>query len=387
MNDRTELAGSRVLFFLPGLELGGAERQALHLARHLKGMGCDVRVWGNSGPGLAADQCEEAGIPWGVQSSCWPCRKLHLPRFVWRVLKTVWVLRRERPDVILAYCPRPCTSSGLAWRWSRAKICVWGQRDSNDLRGDAVERLALHWSSAVICNAAHEVEYLRNTFGEVPLPIHVVHNGLDMAPPRKARAQWRAELGIDAETTVAIMVSNFRWQKDHSTLLHAWTRIMKTIPGSHPRALLLLAGAYQESYAAVHGLASDLGLLDSIKFLGQVKDVAGLLGASDIGILATTHEGLPNAILEYMVCGLPVVTTDIPGNREALGDDTDDQLCPAGDAESLAERLLTLIQSPDLRRRLGQRNRQRAVAEFSITKMCETMAGIVCDLLNTVPAR
>jgi glycosyltransferase involved in cell wall biosynthesis len=194
-------------------------------------------------------------------------------------------------------------------------------------------------------------------------------------------------LGISAETIVATMVANFRPQKDHPTLLHAWAKIVEAVPDAQSRPLLLLAGAHQESYMAVYQSASDLGLLDSVRFLDQVKDVAGLLAASDVGILATTHEGLPNTILEYMTCGLPVVAADIPGNREALGDDGNDQLCPAGDAESLAERLLALIQSPDLRRRLGQRNRRRAAAEFSITKMCETMAGIVCDLLNAVPAR
>jgi len=164
------LAGKRFLFFLPALELGGAERQALHLACHLKRLGCDVQVWGNSGPGLAADQCDEAGIPWAVHPSTWPCRKRNMVRFVWRVLQTVRALRQERPDVILAYCPRPCISCGLAWRSSLAKLFIWGQRDCDDLRGDAVERFAYRRASAVICNAAHEIDYLRRTLGETCAP-------------------------------------------------------------------------------------------------------------------------------------------------------------------------------------------------------------------------
>jgi glycosyltransferase involved in cell wall biosynthesis len=292
----------------------------------------------------------------------------------------------ERPDVILSYTTWPNVGCGLVWRLSPAKVCIWGQRDIR-LHGDAVERFAYRRSSAIICNAAHEADYLRRTLGKTSAPVYVIHNGIDMVPCQKTRAQWRAELGIGVETMVATMVANFRLGKDHVSLLYAWRRLLRMSLKGQSLPRLLLAGAHQESYESVHNLARDLDLLDSVVFPGQVQDVAGLLAASDIGVLATADEGLPNAVLEYMASGLPVMVTDIPGNREALGDEADDQLCHTGDVESLAQKLLALIQSPDLRSRLGQRNRQRALAEFSITKMCETMAGTVCDLLRAVPAR
>lgn len=386
MNNPQILAGKRFLFVLPGLELGGAERQALHLARHLKGLGCDVRVWANSGPGLAADQCDEAGIPWAIHSSCWPCRKRHRARFVWRVIRTIQALRRERPDVILAYCARPCISSGLAWRWSPAKAFIWGQRDCY-LPKDVVVRFAYRRASAVICNAEHEVEYLRQTLGETRAPVSVVHNGLELGPCRKTRAEWRAELGIDEDTIVVTMVANFQFQKDHPTLLRAWHKLLATIPEGQTRPRLLLAGAPQESFKAVHQLASSLGLLDAVNFLGQVQDVSGLLAASDIGVLTSPHEGLPNAVIEYMASGLPVVATDSPGNCETLGDDPQQPFCKPGDPESLAARLQVLLYDSDLRHKLGRRNRQRASEEFSIDRMCETTVGIISALLDAVPAR
>ena len=383
MDNGAKLAGKRILFFLPGLELGGAERQALHLARYLKGFGCDVRVWGNSGPGLAADECDKAGIPWAIQPSSWPCRKVHLVRCAWRLIKTAQALRRERPDVIFAYCARPCISSGLVWRWSPVKACIWGQRDIR-LRGDVVERLAYRRASAVVCNAAHELDYLNRVLGKGPSRVYVVPNGIDIVPSQETRRESRTRLGIGEDSLAVTMVANFRSGKDHSTLLHAWRRVMATCADLQTPLRLVLAGAQQESYVAIHRLAVDLGLLQSVAFLGQVKDIAGLLAASDVGVLATEDEGLPNVVLEYMACGLPIIATDIPGSREALGDGADEQLCRAGDAEDLAERLLTLIRSGELRQRLGERNRQRALAEFSITQMCETTVGIIRDLLNGV---
>ena len=159
----------------------------------------------------------------------------------------------------------------------------------------------------MICNAAHEVQYLRHTLGETSAPVFVVHNGIELEPCEKTRAEWRAELGISEDVTVATMLANFRPEKDHPTLLHAWRRLLGTIAHGQSRPRLLLAGAPQETYPAVRQLASCLGLLDTVSFPGQMRDVSGLLAASDVGILSTESEGLPNAVLEYMAGGLPVI--------------------------------------------------------------------------------
>jgi len=238
----------------------------------------------------------------------------------------------------------------------------------------------------VICNAEHQVDYLRRTLGETPAPVSVVHNGIDLAPCRKTRAAWRAELGISESTIVVTMVANFRPEKDHSTLLYAWRKVLAAIPHGQARPHLLLAGAHMQSYNAARDLAGNLGLLDSISFLGQVQDISGLLAASDIGVLTSTHEGLSNAILEYMASGLPVVATDLPGNREALGDAPQQPFCKPGDSDSLTTQLQILLYDPDLRQALGARNRQRASAEFSIDSMCKKTVAIIGDLLDTVSA-
>ena len=168
MHNQPQLAGKRILIVLPGLELGGAERQAIYLAQHLKSLGCDVRVCGHFGPGLAATRCEEMGIPWSIHYFRWPCRKSSLPRVAWGLLKFFLALWKNRPDIILSYCSWANISSGLTWRWSPAKVFVWGQRDC-DSPGDALQRFAYRKASGVICNAEHEVDYLRRTLGNLLL--------------------------------------------------------------------------------------------------------------------------------------------------------------------------------------------------------------------------
>ena len=376
------LRGKRILFALCGFDLGGAERQALCLARHLKGLGCDVRVWGHHhhcpGPELVIEHCEAAGIPWAEHRFRWPCGKWALLRDAWRLL---WALRRERPDVILSYTNWPNVGCGLVWRWSRAKAFVWGQRDIR-LTGRAVERFAYRRASAVVCNAAHEVEILRHTFGDARVPISVVHNGIELAPAHRTRAEWRAKLAIGEGVTVATMLANFRPGKDHPTLLQAWRKLLDAIPERKSRPRLVLAGAPQETDSSVRQLASDLGLASNVIFPGQARDVAGLLAASDLGVLATADEGLPNAALEFMAAGLPVVATDLPGNREALGEHPQQPFCRPGDAASLADCLKPLLHAADLRHELGNRNRQRVLAEFSVQRMCESMTDIIDRVLT-----
>lgn len=372
------LSGKRILFFLPSLELGGAERQALHLARYLQGFGCDVRVLANSNPGLAAQKCDEAGIPWSLHNSFWPCRKRHWLRFIWRLIGTIVELRRLSPDIIIAYCARPCIAMGLTWRLSPARTFIWSQRDCY-ITNDRVARLAYRQSSAVICNAEHEITYLKQMLGETRIPTFVVHNGYELAQAKKSRDEWRKKLKVENNALIVTMLANFQTQKDHLTLLKAWCRVLEKVPKGRIQLYLLLAGAPMESFQTVYQRTKNLGLLHSVYFPGQVQDVSGLLAASDVGVLSSRAEGLPNAIIEYMASGLPVVATDTPGTREVLGEEAVQFLCKPGDPNSLAAQLDVLSKDPALRQKIGGRNRKRAETKFSIDRMCKSTVKIIND--------
>lgn len=127
--------------------------------------------------------------------------------------------------------------------------------------------------------------------------------------------------------------------------------------------------------------AFDLGLSgDDIRFPGQVDDVPGLLAASDMAVFSSKAEGCPNAILECMASGLAVVATDIPGIREAVGEDYE-WLAPAGDAGTLARRVLALIGDPAARRAAADGLKQRAERIFGVQQMADRTAAILAAAL------
>lgn len=370
---------------LPRLELGGAERQAMHFAKYLKGIGTHVVVWGHPPAGGVSSSCDEMAIPWEEKPTLWPCRKINLYRIPLRFLHWVRALRKLNPDIILPYCPHPCVSAGLTWRYSKAQALIWGQRNSDDLGGDWVEKRAYRNASAVICNAEHELNYLDQTLGETTAPRFVVHNGLDLPQPELGRKEWRSRLGVPEASQLVVMLANFRSaQKDHETLLYAWKQVIckKQWRSNHP--FLVLPGVNHSGLDEIKQLSTTLEVQDSVVFPGPVDDVAGLLQACDIGTLITNYEGLPNALLEYMLSGLPTVVSDLPSTREVLKGDPEQPLCRPKNADDVAANLLAFLDDGELAKKVGIRNRQKAVAEYSIEKMCKSMNDVVEEVWSRV---
>jgi glycosyltransferase involved in cell wall biosynthesis len=129
-----------------------------------------------------------------------------------------------------------------------------------------------------------------------------------------------------------------------------------------------LAGRIDVPEAEIRGLIAELGLQDSVLLTGAVDDVAGLLAASDLCVYSSRSEGIPNGVVEAMAAGLPVAAIDIPGVREAVGQEGLSFL--AADAETLAESINRLYENEQLRQQFGLIMRERAASEFSVEAMC-----------------
>lgn len=165
------------------------------------------------------------------------------------------------------------------------------------------------------------------------------------------------------------MVAHFRRSKDHQTLLRSWRGVVDELAREQRRAVLLLAGDAYPMQDAAKALAFDLRLDESVRFLGVVDDVPGLVGASDVSVLSSFREGLPRSLLESMGAGIPVAGTDTPGIREAVGADGVPFLAALHDVDALADVLLVLARDSDLRERLGGLYARRVAQEFTVDRM------------------
>jgi glycosyltransferase involved in cell wall biosynthesis len=299
------LKGKRIIFVLGSLELGGAERQALILAKYLSEQEqAIVEVWGFNHSGPVNPICEEYGLAWRVVP--YPFSATSLTRLV-SLSRLAWMLRRARPDILLSYTMVPNVACGLVWKWTGAQTCVWNQRDEGFAPfGSELEYRALKRITQFISNSQQGARFLIDKLKVSPARVVVINNGVNSLAPKMSRSAWRDHLEVKDQTFVACMVANLHKNKDHQTLLRAWRDVVTSLEENGRNAVLLLAGRYDDSYESLVALSRELSITNSVRFLGHVSDIAGLLGAVDISILSSRSEGCPNGVLESMACGLAV---------------------------------------------------------------------------------
>ena len=183
------------------------------------------------------------------------------------------------------------------------------------------------------------------------------------------REAWRASLGLADDARVAVMVANLHGFKDHGTLLGAWRHLLHSsrLPSDQRQCLqLILAGAPGDRAAAIEAEMREPGMRGTARWIGPVSDIAGLLSAADLCVHSSMHEGLPNAVLEAMYAGLPVVGTDTRSLRQTLGVGAGAFLSPPLDAAALAERIANVVELDARdRNRIGSSNRARAYSQFT----------------------
>lgn len=371
-NGASKLSGKRVIFIFGNLELGGGERQGLLLARRLRDCcGCEVQIWGlAAAPGTVSQLCEASGIPWKSVGLRWRFGVRHALANVAALARFALLLRREKPDLLIPYTFLPNLVCGLAWRLTGARLCIWNQCDAGFFLERGVwHRLAVRLTPRFISNSEQGRQALKEVYRLEGRPLAVIANGVVVDSPLSGRKAWRAKLGVPESAFVACMLANIHRLKDHATLIRGWRQFLDATPDAWARGVLVLAGRQDEGYQALQGLVESLGLQKNVLFPGAVDDVAGLLHACDLCVHSSLSEGLPNAVLEAMSAGLPVVGTDIAGVREAVGPQGYRFLAPCGDAELLGERVAELFRDEGLRVRQGEMMRRRVQEEFSASRM------------------
>lgn len=376
--DKT-LQGRKLVFVFGNLELGGAERQGLLLADYLrKECGAQVHVVGlGSSPGRVSELCDELGITWSGVSFHWGLRR-RLPSF----FRAVRALRETRPDILISYTRVPNMVCALGWRRIGARLCIWNQADEGLLMNRMPHyRLAVAQPHCFISNSSGGKDFLVREYGKPPDQIHVIYNGIAAGAPGKDKAHWRDELQIPRETLAACMIANLSAYKDHGTLVRAWKEVLDRGSFTQP-PVLVLGGRFDGEEKGLLRLARQLGIADFVRMPGKIADVPGLLGAVDLFAYSSRSEGVPNAVLEAMAAGLPVVGTDIPGIREAVGGDGSRFLAGAGDSSALAEKILALLQDRELRDGLGRSLKKRSEELFSLDTMCRKSAELICASLE-----
>jgi glycosyltransferase involved in cell wall biosynthesis len=238
-----------------------------------------------------------------------------------------------------------------------------------------LRRALLRRADAVV-TISQAIETELADFGLSGVPFCRIPNAVDCTEfsPADAggRATLRARLGLPAAKVLCAFVGRLAPQKVPELLADAWS--MSTLPNAH----LVLVGDGPLRAPLERRLAPDR---ERVTFVGATDDVVSYLRAADLLVLPSQAEGMSGVILEAMACGLPIIATDVPGNRELLGaDGTVGMLVPPGEASGLAEAMGCLAGSPERRRTLGGNARAMALERFDIQRVATEYLSLYASL-------
>ncbi len=196
----------------------------------------------------------------------------------------------------------------------------------------------------------------------------IIKNGIDIARyagTKTDKAAMKSSLGFAANDKLLGAVGSLIPIKNHRMLITA----LKGIEKEEPSCKVVIAGGGRLK-DELKEYANGLGLGDKVVLLGERQDVAQLLGTFDVFVVSSSDEGMSLAILEALAAGLPVVATNVGGNPELVRDGENGFIVASEDAIAMGEAVLKVLSDSSLSAKMAENNRQKALREFDIRKMC-----------------
>lgn len=378
---RNRALTNTVTYLTTGLELGGAEIQLTSLACGFAKRDWNVQVISM----LPVDSpLVKQLVDCGVTVSSLEMRR-GLPN-PFAVLELRRRLGDYRTDVLHSHMVKANILGRIGARWANVPVQISSAH--NTIEGGRwvqwVYRLTD--SMADLTTNVSKVAVERYVaIGAVPRDrIRLVRNGLlveSFTPDAGRRADYRRRLGLGS-SFVWLAVGRLAPQKDYDNMLEAFARLQKKAQrmNSWPRLLIVGRGPLQEKLE-LQLENQDLG--NSVRLLGERDDVPALMDASDAYVMSSAWEGAPMVLLEAAASRLPIVATDVGGNRELVDDGTMGIIVPPGDPIALGDAMMRIMTASDEERAsMGEAGRHRVASEFDLEKILDHWEHLYVELLE-----
>lgn len=376
-----------VVHLITRLELGGAQQNTLYSAAHHDRSRFRVGLWAGEGGILDAEARAIADAD--VRLFPWLVHPIRPHRDALALVRLVAAMRETKPALLHTHSSKAGILGRAAARIARVPHVVhtvhgWS---FNDTQPSVVvrlyrllERAAARATDRIVCvSEADRREGIASEIGR-PEAYRLVRSGIDpeeFAARPGARERVRASLGIGPGELLAGTVACLKLQKAPLDLVEAAAVALR----ADPRLRFVVAGD-GELRGAVEARARDLGLGERFRLLGWRRDVPDLLAALDLFVLTSLFEGLPRAVLQAMVAGVPVVATAVGGTPEVVRDGETGLLVRPGDPVAAAAAIVRLAGEPETARRLAAAASKRIGEEFEIRGMVRTLDALYEDLLH-----
>lgn len=379
-----------VLLIIHQAYLGGAERQALSTSKVLtEKYDCKVYLLLTYSSKVTqefrdyANQCNIKkilffGDPYFLVKREFTYR--NLKRFVWS-LKYIWKLRQGvkvlKPDVIIPFLNFPSKISYYLYKLlPTVKNTFWHQLGLDSWSNDILEEVAAKNIPLVLANASNGLEIFTEKYSRSEEDLFLLPQFTSLDYVSLDVSNLKESLNISPDTIVIGMIAHYRPEKLHYLLVDAFVKLERDFSNI---VLVFLGNQQGKTIDQLKKIICILDLEHKILVLSNIP-VIHVLNLMDVGVLVSEIEGVPNAVMEYMLYGLPVVCTNHPGCEVLLGDSS---FLIKNNIEQLYHGLKELLMSKDLRFTEGAKNLQ-GIKSFDEVSYIENLQMILSRTNMTI---
>jgi L-malate glycosyltransferase len=356
-------------------EMGGSEHQMVEVASRQKQRGYRVVVGCLSSKGPLREILRSAGVS-VVEFN--PKGSLFRLGGLLQFMRLTAFFARHRFDIFQAH-DLYSTLLGVPSAWlGRVPVILSCRRDLSHWWWYTPNRRKIlrhiqERSTFVIVNSKAVCDFLVEREDFDPNLIRIIRNGVDLDRFTALRSHrpilfphWGAESRL-----VAVVANMHVEAKGHTDLIHAAEEVSRNFTAV--KFLLVGDGVRR---ANLEAMTIELGLSQTVLFLGHRNDVPSILASCDIFVLPSWSEGLPNSVLEAMAAGLPIVATRVGGVPEIIEDGLSGLLVTPKDPHALATAILKLLTNKQFAEQLGRCAKDRVWAGFSLERLLAELDGL-----------
>jgi len=286
---------------------------------------------------------------------------------------TLWglvaLILRHRTDILIPTKRKDYVLAGLASRLT-GRINLLRLGIVRRLGGGVIDRLVYGaLADGIIVNAESIRKALLESAFIRPERVRVIYNGVNVAKIQRLARQPSGEARLFERQVVAVGLLSLR--KGYDRLLRGWARFLQRKGAPEEFGLVILGDG--PDAGRILALSRELGLERSVRFLGHKDNPFPVVAASEVFVTASRNEGIPNAMLEAMALGKPVIATRAGGIAEVIRPGENGVLVPS-DEKAWADALEELLGDEALRHRLGEKARATVQEKFHVERMAEEIA-------------
>ena len=354
------LTKMRVLFVIDQFEIGGAERQLIELCKCLPRDEFDIYVYSVVAGGHLEDEFVQAG------ATIYPYTRSRKLDYV-AITQLTRLIREWDIDIVHSWLWYSNVVTYLATRLAKKVVWIASVHGIHLHFGrwhDRVERMVYRAADHITTISQFNRRILIDEKGVDNDKVTVLYNGIKVqSEPKVADSVSISGLPIKEGNFAIGCVANFGEEKGHSILIKAVAIVVEKM--ADVRVLLIGDGPLRSQ---IERDINALSLTQHVHLLGRRDDVLQILPRLDLAVLPSLLEGMPVAILEYMVAGLPVVATRVGGIPEAIEENETGILVAPDDPPQLAEAILSIAEDPVRRAEMGAAAYQRVCDLFTIDR-------------------